>query len=1116
MKRAFRLWIRITLGILTVLLLMSAALWIGLPLWSQSSKVKDLVCWKIQELTGWKASLSGLRIRWRGGVEILGEDLTLTAPSRGASSIGIPRFLARISIQDLLHGRISFQSVRLKGPQFVLSTPPIGGLKEGDTVGKALSLLEPFGSIEIEAARMLLGGPSGPMVAFQHVRLRPLPSEKALSFEGKGAVWRRTDRLARFRIMGTLEGAGQLRMAMDWEKMPLARLPLPPAAKDHSIRLEGDASGSLRVEGALGALKFTGKWKITRFSISWPGKLAVPFRTQLCSGEAKGQWSPTQWRISSFRVQAGRIQLDGSLQGKVSGIRGTLYGASFSFEQIIPYLGRELVGQDLFSFFRHNLKGGEGGRTTFTFQWRKNGGQREGRPLTLRMEMPFRKARLLFDPGLPPLEDLRGRLFWEGDRVWFRELEGTYKGRPFQRMQAEITEIGSTSRLKGLFLIQLKPFDLIELYSRLTGGDRGIRKIESLQGSCRLDLSLAKSFLLDEPLQYRALIHLKGIKGVIPGIHQTWEISKAQLSAEPGGVLISDLQGKFAGAEIFLEGALDMQESSHQELNLKGRARIPQPLMERVFDPLAPHLRIEAGAPTPLTFTIRGSRESPIFELHWDLTSVEMEVRGTWKKPARVPFRLYGMLQRTPDGSWHLVQGRLEQPWGNIEAEGWWGGGLKRKWIRFRAARIPIDELISHSPKLRSWVHGGRVKLEGEFHLAKQSHWLVSIHPEDVWLDARLLGHKAQIRSGNVILTTGWSQMDPLVLNLMGRDYLLWGRLRRKETGFTFRGRVEGERMDLDSWLFPRVPSGSPTSELTRLSSAPFQQWLNTFDSSEMEFRFSKVKMLDLEFEEAQGRLRVEKGKLNLLDSSARLAGGDVAVEGNLDAEGHFWLAGGVDGADTSAVLHALGFREELVEGNLFLQFGVQGRLRGRKAVRHSGNIEMEVDRGVIRKFPVLANILSILNVSQILTGRLPDLSREGMVFRKIRATFDLKDGVASTDNFRIHSEAMGITMVGDLDITTGQCDYKVGLHPFVGLDRVVSAIPVIRHYLAGKDRSVLGMYFLVQGPLRDPRVKPIPFRSLGEGLIGLFKRLLQNPFQDLGVTWDPTLPPPQEENTPP
>jgi hypothetical protein len=84
-----------------------------------------------------------------------------------------------------------------------------------------------------------------------------------------------------------------------------------------------------------------------------------------------------------------------------------------------------------------------------------------------------------------------------------------------------------------------------------------------------------------------------------------------------------------------------------------------------------------------------------------------------------------------------------------------------------------------------------------------------------------------------------------------------------------------------------------------------------------------------------------------------------------------------------------------------------------------------------------------------------------------------------------------------------------------VGLDRVVEAIPLIRHYLAGPDKSLAGLDFLVSGSLSDPQVKALPFRSLGGGILRFFKRLLENPFRDMGIPLDELPPLPGQEPLP-
>src|SRR5208337_3318895 len=80
-----------------------------------------------------------------------------------------------------------------------------------------------------------------------------------------------------------------------------------------------------------------------------------------------------------------------------------------------------------------------------------------------------------------------------------------------------------------------------------------------------------------------------------------------------------------------------------------------------------------------------------------------------------------------------------------------------------------------------------------------------------------------------------------------------------------------------------------------------------------------------------------------------------------------------------------------------------------------NGELRFEIENGVIEKFNILSKIFSILNVSQLLKGRLPDLATKGLPFHQILANFHVKDGVATTDDFLVDSDAMRITLLGKI-----------------------------------------------------------------------------------------------------
>ncbi|MBV5349712.1 AsmA-like C-terminal domain-containing protein, partial [bacterium] len=102
------------------------------------------------------------------------------------------------------------------------------------------------------------------------------------------------------------------------------------------------------------------------------------------------------------------------------------------------------------------------------------------------------------------------------------------------------------------------------------------------------------------------------------------------------------------------------------------------------------------------------------------------------------------------------------------------------------------------------------------------------------------------------------------------------------------------------------------------------------------------------------------------------------------------------------------------------------------------------------------SKIISILNVSQLLTFSLPDMARDGMPFNEITSTIGVKDGVLSTQDFFIDSNVMHVTSVGKIDSVKETIDMLIGVQPLQTVDRVISRIPVVGWILSGGDGSMI------------------------------------------------------------
>jgi uncharacterized protein YhdP len=161
-----------------------------------------------------------------------------------------------------------------------------------------------------------------------------------------------------------------------------------------------------------------------------------------------------------------------------------------------------------------------------------------------------------------------------------------------------------------------------------------------------------------------------------------------------------------------------------------------------------------------------------------------------------------------------------------------------------------------------------------------------------------------------------------------------------------------------------------------------------------------------------------------------------------------------------------------------------------------NGKLNLEVENGVIEKGNILSKIFSILNVSQWFKGRLPDLKTKGLPYRNISATLHVKDGIASTDDFLIDSDAMRITILGKVDLGKNLMDARVGVHPLVTIDTILSSVPIAGYILTGKDKAFISYFYEVKGSLDDPKIEVIPLKSIEEPSWGIIKRLLETPLR--------------------
>jgi uncharacterized protein YhdP len=187
--------------------------------------------------------------------------------------------------------------------------------------------------------------------------------------------------------------------------------------------------------------------------------------------------------------------------------------------------------------------------------------------------------------------------------------------------------------------------------------------------------------------------------------------------------------------------------------------------------------------------------------------------------------------------------------------------------------------------------------------------------------------------------------------------------------------------------------------------------------------------------------------------------------------------------------------KQELT-GKLWLQADLNARGENLAAWQRTalGAVKLKVEDGKLRKFSTLSKIFSILNVSQLVKGRLPDMVSGGMPYDRITGDLAFQGGGITTENLYMDSNAISLSAVGKIDMVKSQMDMTIGVKPLQTVDKVVSKIPIVGWVLTGQDRSLVTTYFEAKGAVADPKVTAVPVKSLAKGVLNIFKRVFQLP----------------------
>jgi hypothetical protein len=213
---------------------------------------------------------------------------------------------------------------------------------------------------------------------------------------------------------------------------------------------------------------------------------------------------------------------------------------------------------------------------------------------------------------------------------------------------------------------------------------------------------------------------------------------------------------------------------------------------------------------------------------------------------------------------------------------------------------------------------------------------------------------------------------------------------------------------------------------------------------------------------------------------------------------------------DLEPTFPCLSDTERQVTGQFDLTGNITGKARGDALVRAlQGNMELSARNGNILQDPVLSKVFSLLNVTEILRGKVPDLASNQLPYDSLTIKADLQDGNLLLNETVLSGPTVGIVGDGTVHLMDKKVDLKLIVAPLRTLDFIIEKTPIVKNIMGGK---LLTVPVRIAGDWKDPDVTMLSATAVGSRLLEIMKNTVLLPVELV----EPVLPKQDEEEESP
>jgi len=266
-------------------------------------------------------------------------------------------------------------------------------------------------------------------------------------------------------------------------------------------------------------------------------------------------------------------------------------------------------------------------------------------------------------------------------------------------------------------------------------------------------------------------------------------------------------------------------------------------------------------------------------------------------------------------------------------------------------------------------------------------------------------------------------------------------------------------------------------------------------DGSQVKFDITKLTRKNLTWEPVEGTVTFDRDRTEIRLAGAKLCG--INSPGRFSfSEDEFSLDLNLAGKGLDVATSYTCLTEGRVRATGSLDFSSKVTAEGKmhELVKNlKGPLQLTLSNGVIKQAEWVSRTLEVLNVTEIVKGRLPDLRTQGFAYTTMTLQGEFKNGKLIIHELFMDGETLELVGYGEIDLEDETLEVQLLAAPLKTVDTVVKYIPGVNYLLGG---SLVAIPVSITGTLDDPQVEVMSASAVSSSLYNLAKRTIAAPFK--------------------